>query len=86
MHKFGNNVISYKCFLFPKREFLISVVFLILPQYKLGRGGSVEESRTPEQEVQGWNPTTAVYCSLSKTPKLPKSTGKYPGSGGSVPT
>ena len=64
----------------------ISVVFLILPQYKLGRGGSVEESRTPEREVQGSNPTTAIYCSLSKTPKLPKSTGKYPGSGGSVPT
>ena len=59
-------------------EFLISVVFLILPQYKLGRGGSVEESRIPEREVQGSNPTTAVYCSLSKTPKLPKSTGKYP--------
>ena len=38
----------------------------------------MEESPTPEREVQGSNPTTAVYCSLSKTPKLPKSTGKYP--------
>ena len=39
----------------------ISVVFLILPQYKLGRGGSVEA-----------NPTTAVYCSLSKHLSSPK--------------
>ena len=54
------------------------------------RGGSVVECRTPEREVRGSRPTSAVLCPffffLSKTLYSPKVMVNYPGSDGSVPT
>ena len=38
------------------------------------RGGSVVECRTPEREVQGSRPTSAV-CVLEQDTLLPESTG-----------
>ena len=35
-------------------------IFFLLLEQKGGRGDSVVERRTPEREIQGSNPTTAV--------------------------
>ena len=39
------------------------------------RGGSVVECRTPEREVGGSKPTTAVLCVFEQDTLLPESTG-----------
>ena len=54
---------------------LESDLFLTLLPSDIGeRGGSVVECRTPEREVRGSRPTSAVLC-LEQDTLLPESTG-----------
>ena len=56
------------------------------PLYFLGARWSSGRASDSRARVLGFEPNGCRVVSLSKTLLAPQSTGKYPGSGGSVPT